>query len=214
MQCKPIATTKEFIMRNKTILGMAAALVLGTFGIASAQASVVSSNSSTSFADNIYTLNIANGAASYSFQNSMDGTYFVDAAIKTGGSALVGANSAFFGGTPAAFVTRNPFTVDANLPNTELDTFEKFNSFTIIPYSSTDSYLALAFDLADGRHYGYAEIAGTNFLGYGYETVAGKGIVTGAVAPTRVPEPGSLVMLAFGLALVGAGTATARRRKS
>lgn len=198
-------------MNKKTITGMAAALALGLFGMASAQASVVSSNSSTSFADNVYTLNIAHGAANYSFKNSMDGTYFVDAQVKTGGSGLVAANSAFFGGGPAAYFTgdRAPFIPDG------VGAFKAFDSFATINYSSTDTFLALAFDLSDGRHYGYAEVAGTQFLGYGYETEAGVGIRAGAVgAAVPVPEPGSLAMLALGLGLVGVGTTVARRQKN
>lgn len=199
-------------MRNKTVIGMSAALALALVGMTSAQATVISSRSGVDFTSSNYTLNLAGGAASYSFQNSMDDAYFNDAAIKTGGSALVAAQTPFAGGTPAAFSTGGSFTIDGNFPGNYLAVFKAFNSFATIPYSSTDSYLALAFNLSDGIHYGYAEVAGTQFLGYGYESVAGVGIQAGAMAPTPVPEPGSLVMLAFGLGLVGVGTAAARRR--
>lgn len=195
-------------MNKKTVTSMAAALALGLVCMTTAQASVVSSSSTADFTNNNFTLNIAHGAASYSFMNSMDGAY--DAALKTGGSGLVAANPDAFGGGPAAYFTgdRAPLIPDG------VGAFKAFDSFATIDYSSTDTYLALAFNLSDGLHYGYAEVSGTQFLGYGYETVAGVGLRAGAVGgPVPVPEPGSLTMLALGLALVGAGTVAARRRK-
>lgn len=195
-------------MRKKSILGMVAALVLGTLGVTSAQASVISGTTNIDFTNSIYILSLANGAASYSFQKAGDNVFFNNAAVKTGGSALVNS----FAGQPYASgsIFRKPF-IDGNL----FGGFAAFDTFATVPRSSQSVYLALAFDLNDGRHYGYAEFAGSQFLGYGYETVAGMGIRAGAMAavPSPVPEPGSLGMLALGLALVGAGSLAARRRK-
>ena len=199
-------------MKKKAATGFAAALALGLCAMTSVHATVISGTPNVYFSNSIYTLDLVGDAASYSFtQGAADGFGGFNAAVKTGGSALLGANPPIFGGAPASYFTgpRAPF-IDGSLA-----AFAAFDTFTTIPFSSVDTYLALAFDLDDGRHYGYAEISGLQFISYGYESVAGQGIQAGAMAsePIGVPEPGALAMLSLGLLMIGVGTAV-RSRKS
>ena len=87
---------------------------------------------------------------------------------------------------------------------------------TNIRFSLNDTFIGLAFQIADGIHYGFARFDGTTLLSYGYETVAGQSVVAGSeftgpiAGPVAVPEPASIAIFGLGLA----GLAMVRRRKA
>ncbi len=117
------------------------------------------------------------------------------AQVRTAGSAEV---TSLFGGVA-------DFGSGASIDQTgELYTFTSFATASVIPNSAADDFIGFDFTLADGVHYGYAEVTGTDLVGYGFETVANTGIVTGAV-----PEPATVALLGSGLL----GLAGLRRRR-
>lgn len=121
------------------------------------------------------------------------------AAVATSGTAKVSS----FGGAVTEFFAGS--TIDQN---GELYSFSAFPTATVLPSSAADDYIGLSFNLADGVHYGYAEVAGSTLVSYAYQTTAGATILTGAVSAAAVPEPASLALLVSGFA----GAAALRRR--
>ena len=128
------------------------------------------------------------------------------AAIATSGNSTV---SSFLGGIA-------DFGEGSTIDQTgQIYTFAAFPAPTLIPNSPAQDFVGLAFTLADGLHYGYAQVAGANLVSYAFESTPNATIVTAAnVAPggggggVAVPEPASLTLLLVG----AAGLAAARRR--
>jgi hypothetical protein len=159
-------------------------------GMGHAQAAVVSFSPSVDFTSANATISF--GPAAYIF-SAIPGALPGDppAAVATTGTAQV---SNFFGVAD--------FGAGATLDGMQRFNFASFASPSVIPFSAADDFIGLAFTLMDGLHYGYAEVAGTQLVSYGYETTVGAGIVTGAVG--TVPEPATIALLSVGLLGIGA----------
>jgi hypothetical protein len=188
------------------------AVALGTCFMSPASAGIVSSTPNVSFEDGTYTLNLVNGQASYSLKDSGGSGFSDNVLVKTGGTALLNETpdlfgdgpphpSSFFTGSRAPYI--GPDSGDTFTP------FIAFDTYTEVPYSSTPTFLAMAFDLNDGRHYGYIKVDGPQLISYGYQTVAGQGIQAGA---TAVPEPASLGLFSLGLVMLGCGVIRHKRK--
>lgn len=121
------------------------------------------------------------------------------AAVATSGTAKVSS----FGGAVTEFSVGSAIDQAG-----ELYSFSAFPTATVLPFSAADDYIGLSFNLADGVHYGYAEVAGSTLVSYAYQTTAGATILTGAVSASAVPEPASLALLVSGVA----GAAALRRQ--
>jgi hypothetical protein len=165
-------------------------------GMNHAQAAVVSFSPAADFTSANAMINF--GQAAYTF-SAIPGALPGDppAAVATTGTAQV---SNFFGVAD--------FGSGATIDGMQLFNFANFSSATVIPFSAADDFIGLAFTLMDGLHYGYAEVAGTQLVSYGYETTVGTGIVTGAVA--AVPEPATIALL--GVGFLGVAAARLRNR--
>lgn len=140
-------------------------------------------------------ISFGGGAAQYAFTAASTGNG-PGAAVATSGT-----------GTVSSLGGLTDFSAGAAIDQTgELYGFSAFPAATVIPSSAADDFIGLAFTLADGLHYGYAEVAGPALVSYAFDSTPNASIVTGAVA--AVPEPASLVLLLAGVA----GVMSIRRR--
>lgn len=186
----------------------AGAFVFCTLAVApEANAAIISGTPNASFETSDYTLSFGGGAATYTFSNTND--FFNPVAVTTGGTATIASLGAPFYNPPqpTSYFTddRAPF-IDGSL----LAQFLGYTSPATIPFSISDSFLALRFMLDDGLHYGYARVGGPTVFAFGYESEANAGIQAGAMAAT-VPEPANLALLSLGLFAMG-GLAVRRKR--
>ncbi len=172
----------------------AGALVLGIAVAGGAQAAVIRSSVNQALTATPFAVSFGGAAAGYGFTAVSTGNG-PGAAVQTSSTAQV---SSFFGGVA-------DFSAGASIDQTrELYSFSAFPTAATIPNSPTDDFIGLAFRLADGLHYGYAEVAGATLVAYGYESTPNATILTGATA-AAVPEPASTVVFmagAFGLAMM------------
>ena len=180
---------------------VAVALGLAAFATAvPAEAAVFSTVSNTALSSTPVTIMLGGPGVSYIFTAADTGGNGPGAAVRTGGTAQV---SYFFGGL-------TDFGAGATIDQTnEIYTFAAFPTATLIPNSAADDFIGLAFTLADGVHYGYAEVAGPQLVSFGYETTPGASILTGATPLIPVPEPATAMLLVAGLA----GLAGLRKRR-
>jgi PEP-CTERM motif len=127
-------------------------------------------------------------------------SFFADTFVSTTGTAQVTSLGAPFYSPPEPSVD---FT-DARGGDVVYGpgSYSSFASATDIPYSSTDSFLGLKYTVGANIFYGYAEFAGADFEGYGFETIANTPIDASA-AIAAVPEPSTWAMLILGFAGIG-----------
>jgi hypothetical protein len=123
-----------------------------------------------------------------------------DVSIKTTGNAEVSAFGGFLGIalTPSTFFTNTPVTFGPN----EFGQYASFTTTTPIPDSATDSFLGLRYTVGANTFYGYAQFAGSDFEGFGFETGPNTAI-TAIAAVEAVPEPSTWAMMLLGFAGIG-----------
>ena len=176
---------------NARVTARAGALALGLAAVAAtaspAQASVFSSVPNSALSAFPVTIMLGGPGNSFAFTRAETDSAPA-AAVATGGTGKV---------TTLGGLT--DFALGSTIDQTgEVYGFAPFTNPTLIPYSIADDFIGLSFVLADGIHYGYAEVFGPELVSYGYETTPGASILTGATSP--VPEPATVTLVAAGLA--------------
>ncbi len=175
-----------------------AAICAATAGLAfagNAEAAVVSFMPNAALTSMPFAISFGGGSSQYAFTVASTGNG-PGAAVATSGTGMVSS----LGGL-------TDFSTGATIDQTgELYGFSAFPTATVIPSSAADDFIGLTFTLADGLHYGYAEVAGPALVSYAFDSTPNTSIVTGAVA--AVPEPASLALLLAGVA----GVISTKRR--
>jgi hypothetical protein len=90
--------------------------------------------------------------------------------------------------------------------------FASFAKATDIPYSSTDSFLGLAYTGGGNTFYGHAEFAGGDLESYGFQTTPNTAIDASSAIASAVPEPSTWAMMLLGF--FGVGFMAYRRKQS
>lgn len=170
-------------------LALGLAMVAGGAVTTAAEAAVVSAMPNAALSGTPVAVSFGSGMVSYAFTSASTG-FGPGAAVATAGSAQVSnlGGLADFGAGASIDQMGEPYS------------FTPFSTATTIPFSAADDFIGLAFTLGDGLHFGYAEVNGPVLVSYGYESTPGATILTGATGPAAVPEPGTALLLAAGLA--------------
>ncbi|WP_026046987.1 PEPxxWA-CTERM sorting domain-containing protein [Sphingomonas sp. PAMC 26621] len=172
----------------------ALALVLGTMAAGSASAAVIVVAPNAPLTGSGYTITLGNGIAGFTFTMADTG-YGPGAAVSTSGNGEV---STFLGGVA-------DFEAGSSIDQNGLYSFAAYPVTMpgVIPYSAADDFIGLAYSQADGVHYGYAEVNGSQLISYGYQTLANTSIRTGMAPVAAVPEVGTWAMMILGMGAIG-----------
>lgn len=183
------------------------ALAGGGFGLAlalaawPAGAAVVTLTPDASIATTPYTITFQPGET-LSFSNVSLTTTAFEAAI--GVNTTGGAEVFSVGGAPDYFQT----FATTNFPSDQLGVFAEYSTPTGIPYSVAEGLVGFEYTLADGIHYGVADVGGDSVFSYRLETTPGQSLGLSAV-----PEPATWAMLLVGLGLTGSILRRDRQRR-
>ena len=209
------------MISRSTLLASASALAFGFAMLQPASAALLSDASNTALSTTPVTISLGSGSASFAFTAASTG-FGPGAAVATTGTGMV----------TTVFGSLSDFSSGASIDGSGLYSFASYATATPIPFSAADDFIGFSYSLTDGTHYGYAEVSGSSLVGYGYQTVAGTTVLTGATgaaaAPptigmaggtsgsgtgstgtgtggtgTAVPEPASAALLLGGLAVLG-----------
>ena len=182
----------SFSWKRSAILCLSAGLV--ALAAARCEAASVVVSPDADFSATPYTISFGGGAATFTFTYINDG-YTADA-VSTGGNGLV--NSSTFPGPGPQPIA---YELGASIGDDGYTMFTAFPSPAGIAYSIAEDSIGLEFQTADGVHYGYVTTLGPEVLQYGFNSVAGAPIATGAAAP----EASTWAMLVIGFGCLGLG---------
>ncbi len=169
----------------------AIAVLLSTSG----QAAVVSLASDVYLSGAPYTVHIGSDA-SYTFSYVPNGDSTV--AIAMDGTGQVYGNGFLSPNAP------DPLQIDVLVPDQlSLGQFFQQTGTQSVPYSLTQSSVAIRFMTGGQTYYGYALVGGDSLIQFAYNDTPGGSISTGE-APAAVPEPLSWAMMVVGFGAIGA----------
>jgi len=185
-------------MKRMSVIAAGAFAVLGAW---SSQAAIVSLASNVELSGSPYTVNIGPDA-SYTFSNISNGTSTV--ALSMTGTGQVYGNGFFSPNAP------DPLQIDVLVPDQlSLGQFFQQTGTQSIPFSLTQSSVALRFLTGGQTYYGYAQVGGSKLIQFAYNNTPLGSISTGQ-APAAVPEPATWAMMLVGFGMLGG----ALRRKA
>lgn len=163
-----------------------------------ASAAVITQYVGQNIGQNPYKIDLGVGSVTFSI---VDPFSFSPVGVQTSGAAQVFSVGAPFYPQP----TPTSYFLDrgGSFGPGELGFFASYATPTAIPFSIVDGLIGFGFTLADGLHYGYAQVGGDFLTGFRFESVPGVGVALGAIS-APVPEPAVWAMLISGFGMVGA----------
>lgn len=179
-------------MRIKTLLAVSLVLGLSVAAIPAA-AAVVYVQPNADITTTPFTITFAsNETLTFSANTSaFEGTIGV---TTSGGAQVFSVGPPFYvSNTPTSFQVFS----SGGFPTGQLGFFAPYATVAGIPYSIAESLIGFEYTLADGIHYGIADIGGSSVSAYHYQTTAGADV------PFGVPEPGAWAMLLAGVVIIG-----------
>lgn len=168
-----------------------------------AEAAVVSLASDVELSGGAFVVPIGSDAT-YTFSYSPDGLSTV--AIAMTGTGQVFGNGFFSPNAP------DPLQIGTLVPDQlSLGMFFSQTGTQQIPFSISQSSVALRFVLGGNTHYGYATVGGSRLIQFAYNDTPDGSIVIGDLPAAAIPEPATWGMMIIGFGAIGGA---ARRRQS